>query len=67
VISQGQRIRFTKSSRFNDWHLGDLGEITRVLALPPQNQKSLYVIKVRDREVWATAEDFTPMNQLSLF
>lgn len=67
ALQTGQTIRFIVSSRFNDWQKGDFGEVTKVLALPPQNQKELYIIKVRDNEVWATSEDVIAFNQMRLF
>lgn len=60
-------MRFTSDSRNGDWKKGEYAVIEKVLALPPQNQSSLYVLRFGDRKVWATDRDFEPVFQLTIF
>lgn len=61
-------IRFVADSRHGDWTKGQHGTITKTLAVPPQNQFTIYIVKLEDgTEVWATDKDVQPWNQLSLF
>lgn len=61
------RIRFLADSRYGDWKKGDVGTITKTLALPPQNQLALYVVSIHGTEVWATGKDIEPFMQLTIF
>lgn len=61
-------IKFTQDCRDGiSWFKGDIGVIQRTLASKPQVTSTIYIVKVRDRDVWATEEDFVDWNQLSLF
>jgi hypothetical protein len=78
ALEVGTRIRFLADSRQGDWQKNQIGFITRVLATPPQNQNTLYVVKVYvtrgkvsstldERRVWATDKDLEPNEQLSIY
>ena len=61
-------VRFPKDCRDGvSWFANDVGEIVEVLATKPQASSDIYIVKVRGQETWATSEDFTIWNQLSLF
>jgi len=67
-MTNNQVVKFTQKSRYGEWNKGDLGEIEKVLVLPPANQKGIYIIRLNNGEaVWATDEDFIVWNQLTLF
>lgn len=71
-LEPGQIVRFKQNSRHGDWHKGDQGRVSRVLALPPQNQFALYIVSMfidgaGEVEVWATDKDIEPWDQLSLW
>jgi hypothetical protein len=68
MFESGSVVRFLQNSRHEDWKKGDLGYIDRQLALPPQNQFSLFVVRLKHsgKSVWATNEDIEEFNQLTL-
>jgi hypothetical protein len=66
-VDVGTNVRFINASRFDDWQKGDLGIITKELAMPPQNLNKLFIVQIDNREVWATDLDIEPHNQLALF
>ena len=66
-LTENTRVRFTADSRLGDWKKGQYAVIDRVLALPPQNQSALYVLRFNDRKVWATEKDIEPVYQLTIF
>lgn len=61
-------VRFTSTSRLGDWQKGNLAFVDKVLALPPFNQRTIYVLRLPDgRKVWATDQDVEAHDQLALF
>ncbi len=64
---KGSNVRFVADSRQGDWSKGDVGEVTRIIALPPENQIDLYLVSIQDTEVWATGKDIERYEQLALF
>lgn len=62
------RVRFLSDSRHGDWSKGQLAEVIKTLATPPQNQFTLYVVELEDgKQVWATNKDVEPFDQMSIF
>lgn len=62
------RIRFTENSRHGDWKKGQIANIVRTLAVPPQNQYTLYVISLENgSQVWATDRDVEPFEQMTIY
>jgi hypothetical protein len=70
-LTIGTRVRFVADSRNGDWRKGQFATIDRVLALPPQNQRSLYILSFKEllgvRRVWATDQDIVPDEQMTIF
>lgn len=63
-----RQIRFTEHSRHGDWQKGQLGRVVRTLALPPQNQYAIYVIRLENgSQVWATDKDVEPFEQMTIY
>jgi len=63
----GERVRFVADSRNGDWSKGTLGNVEKILALPPQNTDSLYVISIGGTWVWATGRDIVSDRQMTIY
>lgn len=62
------QVRFNQDCRDGiSWYKGDLGEIQRILVEKPQATSTIYIVTVRNKDVWATEDDFIEWNQISLF
>lgn len=75
-IQTHDNVRFVADSRNGDWKKGQQGYVFRVLALPPQNQSQLFIVRFRpdghsafaqDIEVWATERDVEVTRQMTIF
>jgi len=68
-MREGQRIQMAVASRHGDWQKGDVGEIQQVHVTPPENQRTIYTIKLDNgKRFWATDEDLMPgYRQMTIF
>lgn len=66
----GQRVRFIKDARNDEWKKGQSGTLTKVLAKRPQATSDILLIDIDNgKVVWATHEDIERSfgDQLTLF
>lgn len=58
-------------SRNGDWKKGQFGTIEKVIATPPQNTNTIYIIYWKTlidvKRVWATEKDVVPDEQMTIF
>lgn len=72
AFQSGSRVRFVADSRNGDWRKGQIGTIEKVIATPPQNTNTIYIIWWKSLidivKVWATEKDIeSAWDQLSIF
>jgi hypothetical protein len=67
-VTVGQHVRFVKNARHDEWRKGDIGIVDGVVALKPQAQDDVYLVRLSDgKQIWCVGSDVDLWDQLQLF